>query len=60
MAKVCNQDGQETFTGTRGNDKVAPTPAIREAPIEPSGSTRRRHLPRPASTNGDARTWACA
>ena len=23
MAKVCNQDGEETFTGTRGNDKVA-------------------------------------
>ena len=24
MAKVCNQDGEETFAGTRGNDKVAP------------------------------------
>jgi hypothetical protein len=28
MAKVCNQDGEETFAGTRGNDKVAPKPDL--------------------------------
>jgi hypothetical protein len=24
MTKVCKEDGEETYAGTRGNDKVAP------------------------------------
>jgi len=28
VAKVCNQDGEGTFAGPRGNDKVAPSAAI--------------------------------
>jgi hypothetical protein len=52
--------GQGTFARMRGNGRDAPIPAIREAAIEPSGSTRSGYLRRPPSTNGDARTWACA
>jgi hypothetical protein len=29
MAKVCNQNGERTFAGTRGNGEVASTPVIR-------------------------------
>ena len=29
MTKVGKSDGEGTFAGTRGNDKVAPIPAIR-------------------------------
>src|SRR6516165_3344940 len=42
MAKVCNQDGEETFPGTRGNDRIAPIPAGRGAAIQRQGSTEDR------------------
>jgi len=29
MTKVGKWDGEETFPGARGNDEVAPTPAVR-------------------------------
>ena len=43
MAKVCNQDGEETFAGTRGNDKVAPIAVTRGTAMGPPGSTRSGH-----------------
>jgi hypothetical protein len=39
MAKVGKSDGEGTFAGPRGNDKVAPRPAVRGAAIERQGST---------------------
>jgi len=35
MTKVGKSDGKGTFAGTRGNDKVAPIPAIRERAQRP-------------------------
>jgi hypothetical protein len=38
MTKVGKSDGEGTFPGTRGNDKVAPITVIPETTIEPSSS----------------------
>jgi hypothetical protein len=35
MTKVGKSDGEGTFAGTRGNDKVAPIPVVRGSAIEP-------------------------
>jgi hypothetical protein len=45
-SKVRKQDGEGTFAGTHGNDRVAPIRVIREAAIELARSTQsRRSLP---------------
>jgi hypothetical protein len=35
MTKVGKSDGEGTFPGTRGNDKVAPIPAVHATTTEP-------------------------
>ena len=40
MTKVGKSDGEGTFAGVRGNDEVAPIPAVRRAEIERQGSLR--------------------
>jgi hypothetical protein len=35
MARVRKTDGEPTFAGTRGNDEVAPIPAIGRTAMEP-------------------------
>jgi hypothetical protein len=45
MTKVGKSDGEGTFAGTRGNDKVAPFPVIRVAAAEPRISTLTRRPP---------------
>ena len=44
MSKVCKWDGEETFAGTRGNDGVAPFPAIRSAALKPRCQTPKGDL----------------
>jgi hypothetical protein len=44
MTKVGRSDGEATFAGRRGNDKVAPIPAVRDPKIERQGSTLNSHL----------------
>jgi hypothetical protein len=39
MTKVGKSDGEGTFAGMRGNDEVAPIPAVREPAIEARCST---------------------
>ena len=41
MTKVGKSDGEETFAGTRGNDKVAPKAAICIGIVELAGSIRK-------------------
>jgi hypothetical protein len=41
--KVCKRDGEGTFAGSRGNDRVAPIPAVRGIEIERQGSTLKNH-----------------
>jgi hypothetical protein len=43
MTKVGKSDGEGTFPGRRGNDKVAPIPAVRKVGIEQHNATRSRH-----------------
>jgi hypothetical protein len=38
MAKVCKEDGEGTFAGTRGNDKVAPIAVAHAAALERASS----------------------
>jgi hypothetical protein len=45
------RDGEGTFAGMRGNDGVAPIPAVRGATIEPLESTLKSH-------SGHAGRWA--
>jgi hypothetical protein len=42
-SKVRKQDGEGTFAGTRGNDRVAPIPAVRTTAIVPRNSTQSGH-----------------
>src|SRR5207237_3069196 len=53
MTKVGKSDGEGTFAGMRGNDEVAPIPAIRASGREPSNSTQRGHKPYPPSLRRD-------
>jgi len=39
MARVRKPDGEQTFAGSRGNDEVAPFPAIHRASMEPPSET---------------------
>jgi hypothetical protein len=45
-SKVRKQDGEGTFAGTHGNDRVAPTAVVRGTAIGPPESTQLRHWPR--------------
>jgi hypothetical protein len=52
--------GEGTFAGTRGNDKVAPIPAVRGVATEPLGPTQLRHWPRgfgASATRSDSGPW---
>jgi hypothetical protein len=40
------RDGEGTFAGMRGNDGVAPIPAVRGIAIESREATQLRHWPR--------------
>jgi hypothetical protein len=43
MTKVGRSDGEATFAGTRGNDKVAPKPAVRLSWVERVKPTHSGH-----------------
>jgi hypothetical protein len=60
MTKVGKSDGEGTFAGTRGNDKVAPIAVLRCSHAEWRGSTLTRPSRRRQQTVGSAekRTFA--